>query len=119
MTATNSDLRLVTVTCPDLATAKAIARLLVDRRLAACVNIMPGVTSVYRWKGEVNEDEEVFLFAKTRDEFVETVFTAVVANHPYTQPSIEVLPIVAAGRGVARWIEAETGGDDTVSLPDR
>ncbi|WP_181703220.1 divalent-cation tolerance protein CutA [Chthonobacter albigriseus] len=117
MTATDSDLRLVTVTCPDLDTAKTIARLLVGRRLAACVNIMPGVTSVYRWKGEVNEDAEVFLFAKTTDDYVESIFTAVVANHPYSQPSIEVVPIVAAGRGVARWIQAETGGDESVSLP--
>lgn len=117
MALSDSELRLVQVTCPDMETAERIGRLLVDRRLAACVNILPNVTSIYRWKGDVQRDDEVFAFIKTRDEFVESIFTAVVANHPYTQPSIEVLPIVAAGRGVARWIEAETGGDETVALP--
>jgi periplasmic divalent cation tolerance protein len=112
-----TDLRQVTVTCPDMDTAKAIAREVVGRRLAACVNIVPGVVSIYRWKGEVSEDAEVLLLIKTREEFVESLFTAIVANHPYDQPAIEVLPIVAAGRGVASWIRAETGGDETVALP--
>lgn len=117
MTTGDSELRLVQVTCPDMDTAQKIGHALVQRKLAACVNILPGIVSVYRWKGEVNEDAEVLMMVKTREEFVESIFTAVVANHPYTQPTIEVLPIVAAGRGVAQWIEAETGGEDTVALP--
>ncbi|WP_237153741.1 divalent-cation tolerance protein CutA [Oryzibacter oryziterrae] len=111
------DLRIVNVTCPDLDVAKKIGRLVVDRRLAACANIVPGVFSIYRWMGEVNEDEEVLLSLKTRDEFVESLFTAIVANHPYQQPAIEVLGVEAAGRGVAAWIKAETGGEASVSLP--
>jgi periplasmic divalent cation tolerance protein len=112
-----TDLRQVTVTCPDLETAKTIAGVVVGRRLAACVNIVPGVLSIYRWMGEVSEDHEVLCLIKTREEFVESLFTAIVAHHPYEQPAIEVLPIVAAGRGVAVWIKAETGGDETVALP--
>jgi periplasmic divalent cation tolerance protein len=111
------DLRLVCVTCPDLDAAKAIASEVVARRLAACANIIPGVVSLYRWKGEVNEDTEVLVQIKTREEFIESLFTVIVAKHPYDQPAIEVLPIVAAGRGVASWIRAETGGDATVALP--
>ncbi len=98
-------------------TARKIANAVIGRRLAACVTIIPGVTSIYRWMGEVNEDQEVLAIIKTREEFVESLFTAIVANHPFEQPAIEVLPIVHAGRGVAVWIKAETGGDETVALP--
>lgn len=113
----DSDLRQVVVSCPDMETARKIAKAVVGRRLAACVNIVPGVVSIYRWMGEVNEDQELLLYIKTREEFVESLFTAIVSNHPYEQPAIEVLPIIHAGRGVAVWIRAETGGDETVSLP--
>lgn len=111
------DLRIVSVTCPDEATALTIARLVVDRRLAACANIVPGVRSVYRWMGEINEDSEVLVTMKTREDFVESLFTAIVANHPYQQPAIEVVALSGAGRGVAAWIRAETGGEDSTALP--
>lgn len=111
------DLRIVTVTCPDEATALAIARLVVERRLAACANIVPGVRSVYRWMGEINEESEVIVTMKTREDFVESLFTAIVANHPYQQPAIEVVALADAGRGVAAWIRAETGGEDSTALP--
>lgn len=111
------DLRIVSVTCPDEATALAIARLVVERRLAACANIVPGVRSVYRWMGEVNEENEVLVTMKTREDFVESLFTAIVANHPYQQPAIEVVALAGAGRGVAAWIRAETGGEGSTALP--
>lgn len=111
------DLRIVSVTCPDEATALAIARLVVERRLAACANIVPGVRSVYRWMGEINEDNEVLVTMKTREDFVESLFTAIVANHPYQQPAIEVVALAGAGRGVAAWIRAETGGEGSTALP--
>jgi periplasmic divalent cation tolerance protein len=111
------DLRIVNVTCPDEATALTIARLVVDRRLAACANVIPGIKTVYRWMGEVTEDDEVLLTLKTRDDFVESLYTAIVANHPYQQPAIEVLSLAGAGRGVAAWITAETGGEASSALP--
>lgn len=111
------DLRIVSVTCPDEATALAIARLVVERRLAACANIVPGIRSIYRWMGEISEDNEVLVTMKTREDFVETLYTAIVANHPYQQPAIEVVALADAGRGVAAWIRAETGGEDSTALP--
>ncbi|MBS1182369.1 MAG: cutA [Proteobacteria bacterium] len=111
------DLRIVSVTCPDEATALAIARLAVERRLAACANIVPGVRSVYRWMGEISEDNEVLLSLKTREDFVESLFTAIVANHPFQQPAIEVVALSGAGRGVAAWVRAETGGEGSTALP--
>ena len=80
MSKTVDDLRIVSVTCPDEATALAIARLVVDRRLAACANIVPGVRSVYRWMGEISEDSEVLLTMKTREDFVDSLFTTIVAE---------------------------------------
>lgn len=111
------DLRIVSVTCPDEATALTIARLVVERRLAACANIVPGIRSIYRWMGEISEDNEVLVTMKTREDFVETLYTAIVANHPYQQPAIEVVALADAGRGVAAWIRAETGGEDSTALP--
>ncbi len=112
------DLRIVSVTCPDEATALTIARLVVERRLAACANIVPGIRSIYRWMGEISEDNEVLVTMKTREDFVETLYTAIVANHPYQQPAIEVVALADAGRGVAAWIRAETGGEGSTALPE-
>lgn len=117
MTKSVDDLRIVSVTCPDEATALTIARLVVERRLAACANIVPGIRSIYRWMGEISEDNEVLVTMKTREDFVETLYTAIVANHPYQQPAIEVVALADAGRGVAAWIRAETGGEDSTALP--
>lgn len=111
------DIRIVRFTCPDVETARRIGRLVVDRRLAACANIIGGVMSVYRWMGEIAEDEEVLVELKSREEFVESLFTAIVSLHPYQQPAIEVIALDGAGRGVAAWIKAETGGEATVALP--
>jgi periplasmic divalent cation tolerance protein len=111
------DLRIVSVTCPNEEVALTIARLVVQRRLAACANIVPGVRSVYRWMGEISEDSEVLVTMKTREDFVESLYTAIVANHPYQQPAIEVVALAGAGRGVAAWIRAETGGEESTALP--
>ena len=67
--------------------------------------------------GEINEDNEVIVTMKTREDFVESLFTAIVANHPYQQPAIEVMALAGAGRGVAAWIRAETGGEGSTALP--
>ncbi|MEM9749944.1 MAG: divalent-cation tolerance protein CutA, partial [Pseudomonadota bacterium] len=61
-----SDVVLVYMTAPDEATAMGLARALVERRLAACANVIPGMRSVYRWKGEIEEDGELIVIAKTR-----------------------------------------------------
>lgn len=112
-----NDLRIVRFTCPDPETARRIALTVVERRLAACANLLPGVTAIYRWGGEICEDGEVLVELKTREEFVESLFTSIVALHPYQMPAIEVLAVEAAGRGVAAWVAAETGGEATVALP--
>lgn len=92
--------------------AEAIARALVEKRLAACVNIVPGVVSVYWWQGAISRDEESTLLIKTRAELVPAVTEAIRAVHPHEVPEVIALPL-AAGEGNAAyraWVIGETGG---------
>jgi periplasmic divalent cation tolerance protein len=85
--------------------AARIAHTLVDRRLAACVNVVPGVRSVYRWKGGVEEDEERLLVIKTRRDRFEALREALVALHPYQLPEAIVIPIDAGHAPYLAWID--------------
>ena len=82
-------------TCPDLASATRIARTLVDERLAACVNVLSGVHSVYRWQGAVESADEVLLLIKTTDARLDTLRKRIVSLHPNELP--EVIAVEAAG----------------------
>jgi periplasmic divalent cation tolerance protein len=89
--------------------AERIARALVERRLAACVNVVPGVVSVYRWKGAVCRDEERLLVIKTRAARLEALGAALVALHPYELPELVALPIEGGHEPYLAWL------DDSVS----
>ena len=99
---------LVFCTCPDAETARRIADSLVEQHLAACVNILPGMTSVYRWKGEVHLDQEHLLLAKTRRERLDELKVHVVMQHPYELPEIIAVEIVAGLDAYLSWIRAQT-----------
>ena len=103
-----SGLRIVTVTMPDAEAARSMARALVERRLCACVNILPGVISVYRWEGAVEEGAEVLAVIKTTAERLPDLFSAIGSLHPYDLPAIEAVAVVASGDGVADWVRSET-----------
>jgi periplasmic divalent cation tolerance protein len=96
-------------TCPDQATAERIAETLVDERLAACVNLVPGLTSIYRWQGQIQRDAEWLLIIKTR----RTVYSLLEARlrelHPYEVPEIIALPIQAGLADYLDWIVDSTG----------
>lgn len=105
----DASLVVVLVNAPP-AVAPAIARALVERRLAACVNVVPRVVSVYRWEGAVVQDEESTLLVKTRAALVDAIAAAMPELHPYAVPEVIALPI-DADRGNAaylRWVRAET-----------
>jgi periplasmic divalent cation tolerance protein len=85
--------------------AERIARALVERRLAACVNVVPGVASFYRWKGEVCRDEEWLLVVKTRTERLDALREALVALHPYELPELLALPIQAGHAPYLAWLD--------------
>jgi len=86
--------------------AERIAEALVERRLAACVNVLPAVRSFYRWKGVLQRDEERLLVIKTRAERFEALREALVALHPYELPEVVALPIVAGHAPYLEWIGA-------------
>lgn len=98
----------VYITVPDEVCAEAIARLLVEQRLAACVNCLPGVRSFYRWEGAVACDSELVLIAKTMRDRYPALEAAVKQAHPYACPCIVALPIEQASSDFLAWIYAST-----------
>jgi len=103
---------VVLITVPSQQAGEDIARLLVERKLAACVNILPTVRSIYSWKGAIQYDEEALLLVKSRAElFADQLLPAVKAAHPYELPEIIALPIVMGLPGYLDWIVAETSPD--------
>ena len=88
--------------------AEAIARTLVEQRVAACVNLVPGVISIYRWKGNVEREPETTMLIKTHDDLIERLKTELTKLHPYEVPEIVVLPVADVNAPYAQWIEAET-----------
>ena len=100
---------LVYCTCPDSDTALRIAMALVDQQLAACVNVVPGLTSVYRWQGQTETSQEVLLLIKTRQAVYPELEAALLALHPYELPEIIAVPIEAGLPAYLSWIETGTG----------
>jgi len=101
-----TDKCVVLVTCGSAAEAKRIARALVEARLAACVNLLPGaVTSIYRWKGKVESARERLLLIKTSRNRLAKLQAAIRRLHSYDLPEIIALPIVAGSRAYLDWIE--------------
>lgn len=98
---------LVTTTAPDRATADAIAAALVDRRLAACVQVSGPITSVYRWQGAVETSEEWLCTAKTTDERWEAIEALIAELHPYETPELVATPITQASAAYAAWVRNE------------
>ncbi len=98
------DLRVVFVTAPDVGVAERLARGLVEERLAACVNLIPGIRSFYRWKGAVQDDVEVLLVVKTRADRLEALASWVQELHPYELPEILGLPIIGGSQAYLDWI---------------
>jgi periplasmic divalent cation tolerance protein len=96
----------VLMTAPSAEVATNIARALVDEGLAACVNIVPGVRSIYRWQGETCDDAEVLCVIKTRAERFEALRARVVALHPYEVAEVIALPIDAGNAPYLAWIDS-------------
>ena len=90
--------------------AEQIATALVREMLAACVNVIPGVTSVYRWEGTVQRDQEWLLVAKTRGDVLQALVQRVQALHSYDLPEILALPLVGGSDAYLRWLDREIQG---------
>jgi periplasmic divalent cation tolerance protein len=101
---------LVYTTYPSIVEAEKAGRAIVARRLAACVNILPGMISHYWWRGSVERGEEAVMIFKTRASLAQAVADAVKAAHSYSTPAILVLPIESVDAAFHAWIVAETEG---------
>ncbi|MCA8979426.1 MAG: divalent-cation tolerance protein CutA [Planctomycetes bacterium] len=112
---TSAEPRIVLVTAPDDGVARRLARGMVDARLAACVNLLPGAISVYRWQGEVHEEPEVLMLIKTTDERLSELVDFVEREHPYELPEFVVLDPEAIEHGYREWLLSEcseSGADE-------
>jgi periplasmic divalent cation tolerance protein len=96
---------LVTIAAPNAETARRLARLLVEERLAACVQLVDPIRSVYRWKGAVQEEPEVLLLAKSSQDLVPRIDELLRREHPYELPELAAVPIVAGSPAYLRWLE--------------
>lgn len=99
---------VVLCACPDESVADRIARDVVNARLAACVNRLPGVRSIYRWKGVLQDEPEVLLAIKTVRSRYEELEMRLKALHPYEVPEIIALPVLAGAAPYLAWLAAET-----------
>ncbi len=98
----------VYTTHPSLAEAERIGRALVERRLAACVNILPGMVSYYWWEEKIERGEEAVMIVKTRASLAEGVRVAVKELHSYSTPAILVIPLESVDEAYLGWLMAET-----------
>ncbi|NJD55575.1 MAG: divalent-cation tolerance protein CutA [Nitrospirae bacterium] len=108
-----TDSLVVLITAPNEEDAAAMAKALVEGRLAACVNIVRQIRSIYRWQGKIEDDQEVLMIAKTRKECFAELVNKVRELHTYTVPEIVALPIVAGYEGYLGWLKEETGGKES------
>lgn len=97
-------------TAPDAEQAASIARALVDERLIACASLVPGLTSVYRWRGEVQTDSEVLLLMKTRRDRLPALKARLPELHPYEVPELIVAPVIDGLAPYCAWVCDETDG---------
>ena len=99
-----TDYLVVLCTVPDSETAGKLGRGLVEAQLAACANIIPGLRSIYRWQGKVNDDPELLLVIKTTRSRFDALAAWIKQNHPYSEPEIIALPIEVGSPSYLAWI---------------
>ena len=99
---------VVYITVPSQEVGQQIATVLVESSLAACVNIIPGVSSIYHWQGGIEQDDELLLIAKTRAILLDQFVSEVKKIHPYEVPEVIAMPIVAGSSEYLAWINEGT-----------
>ena len=100
---------IILITTPNMEVGKKIANILLEKKLAACVNLMTPIFSLYTWEGQVNQDDEVLLIVKSRSDLFESELVPVVQDvHPYDVPEIIALPILMGSTNYLAWIDEVT-----------
>ncbi len=103
-----SGLHMIYTTCADKEAALDIARTLIDEGLAACGNVIPGLTSVFRWQGKRSEEGEVALILKTSTDRLEAAMARLEELHSYDVPPVEAWPVAKVNQAFRDWVVAET-----------
>lgn len=108
---------IVLMTAGSAEEAERLARALVDERLAACVNIIGPIRSIYRWQGQVEDAPELLLIGKTRQDLVPALAERVRALHSYQVPEVLALPVIGGWPPYLRWLAGETQAPSEASQP--
>ena len=96
---------IIYCTCPDIETAERISRLLITQHMAACVNQVPGITSIYEWEGKIEENNEVLLLIKSTEERFASIKRLVLEEHPYELPELIAVPVTKGLPDYLDWIK--------------
>lgn len=102
---------IIFVTVPSRDIGEKIAGVLVERRLAACANLIPAVHSIFAWQGKIEHEEELLMVIKSRAALFQKLEAAVRELHPYEVPEVIALPILLGSQGYLDWIDRETSPD--------
>jgi periplasmic divalent cation tolerance protein len=113
-----SEIVLVLTTVADDEHAERLARLLVEERLAACVNVYPSMVSIYRWKGRIERDAERQVIVKTTRARLEKLELRLKENHPYELPEFVVVDVDGGSDAYLKWVEEQTRGPSVESDPE-
>jgi len=100
---------VVVSTVPSVEEGRRIGRDVVENRLAACVNVIPGLVSVYEWEGKIEEESEALLVLKTAEALADKLTERILAVHPYDHPEVVAMPIVSGNPKYLEWIDNVTG----------
>jgi periplasmic divalent cation tolerance protein len=103
-----TDALLVFTTLPSADKAAELAKLLVTERLVACANLLPAVRSIYRWQGEMHDENEVLVLLKTRAEHLERLKLRILEVHPYEVPEVLAVPVESGYQPYLDWLAGET-----------
>ena len=104
-----SEVMVVLCTFPDFEKARQIGAVLVEKQVAACINLIPGVTSIYRWEGKIEEEGEVLGVIKTTAEAYAALETAILELHPYDTPEVLALPVGKGAEKYLAWVAGQVG----------
>ncbi len=107
-----TDKTIVLTTWPDLPGAKALAETLIEQKLAACVNVLPAMTSIYQWQGKLEQGTEHQLIIKTRQSLWDDLVATIAQRHPYELPEILAIPVTAGLPGYLSWIDEITDANN-------
>ena len=102
-----TEVLIVLCTFPDFEKARQIGAVLVERQVAACINLLPGATSIYRWEGRIEEESEVLGVIKTTAEAYPALEAAILELHPYDTPEVLALPVVRGAEKYLEWLAGQ------------